>query len=103
MENKAVRTAKKEKIFVVGTRGRIFEGIVTKKFDKRVVIEFERTVRVPKYERFAKKKTKLHARIFENQNVKVGDNVRVGECRPLSKMINFIVIDVLKSSEENKK
>ena len=50
---------KKEMEKVVGTRGRTFEGTVTKKFDKRVVIEFERTVRVPKYERFMKKKTKI--------------------------------------------
>jgi hypothetical protein len=31
---------------IVGTRGRVFQGIVVKKFDTRVVVEFERTVKV---------------------------------------------------------
>ena len=91
------RKVKKQKI--VGTRGRTFRGIVTKKFDTRVVIEFERTVRIPKYERFAKKKTRLHARIPAEMNVHVGDLVKVRECRPLSKIIHFVVIDVLKEAE----
>tara|TARA_Y100000034_G_C6725675_1_gene321196 strand:- start:23 stop:322 length:300 start_codon:yes stop_codon:yes gene_type:complete len=85
---------------LVGTRGRTFQGEVTKKFDTRVVIEFERTVRVAKYERFAKKKTRIHARIPEGMEIEVGDYVKVRECRPLSKLIHFIVIEV---KGENKK
>lgn len=81
------------------TRGRTFEGTVTKKFDKRIVIEFERTVRVPKYERFMKKKTKLHARIPRGMDVNVGDYVKVSECRPLSKMIHFILTGIVRKSE----
>ena len=91
-ENKIGKRKKK----VVGTRGRIFQGTVTKNFDTRVVIEFERTVYVPKYERFTKKKTRIHAKKPENFVVSVGDYVKVRECRPLSKIIHFIVIDVLK-------
>jgi len=83
----------------VGTRGRTFKGTVTKRFEKRVVVEFERTIRVPKYERFAKRKTKLHARTPEGMEVEVGDIVKVRECRPLSKIIHFIVIDVVRRKE----
>ena len=83
----------------VRTRGRIFEGIVKKKFPKRVVIEFERTVFVPKYERFYKKKTRIHARLPEHIPIEVGDYIRVQECRPLSKIIHHMVIEKLKSSE----
>ena len=43
----------------IATRGRVFEGFVTKKFPKRIVLEFERTVFVQKYERFSKKKTRI--------------------------------------------
>jgi len=75
------------------TRGRTFEGLVTKKFPKRVVVEFERTVFVQKYERFYKKKTRLHARLPESIDVNIGDSVRIKECRPLSKIIHFIVIE----------
>jgi small subunit ribosomal protein S17 len=99
-KGKKEQKSKHERKNLVGTRGRVFRGIVTKKFDTRVVVEFERTVRVPKFERFARKKTKLHARINEKLDVKVGDMVKVQECRPLSKIIHFVVIDVLKGKEE---
>ncbi|MDP4039623.1 MAG: 30S ribosomal protein S17 [Candidatus Pacearchaeota archaeon] len=92
----------KKRETVVGTRGRIFAGKVVKKFDKRVAIEFERTIRIPKYERFSKRKTRLHARIPENMEISVGDYVKVRECRPLSKMIHFVVIEVLENTEKNK-
>lgn len=74
-------------------RGRSFEGTVIRKFPKRVTIVFERTVYVKKYERYAKARTRLHARLplCMEQGVQVGDSVRVTECRPLSKIIHFVV------------
>ncbi len=89
----------------IPTRGRIFEGIVTKKFPKRVVIEFERMVQIRKYERYTKLKTKLHARLLDSMEneINVGDLVRVHECRPLSKIIHFVVVKKIKDvSEVNK-
>ncbi len=83
---------------IVGTRGRTFEGFVIKKFPTRVVVEFERTVYVPKYERYYKKKTKLHARLPESFQVSVGDYIKIRECRPLSKIIRFVVIEKIKSA-----
>jgi len=97
------KTEKRKEKNVVGTRGRTFQGTVVKKHDTRVVIEFERTVRVPKYERFAKKKTRLHARIPGDMQIHLGDIVKIRECRPLSKIIHFIVIDVVRKSEEGGK
>ena len=84
---------------LVGTRGRVFQGEVIKKFDTRVVIEFERTVRIAKYERYAKKKTRIHAKIPENMKVELGDFVKVRECRPLSKIIHFMVTEVRRKKE----
>ncbi len=81
-------------------RGKVFQGKVIKKFDRRVAIEFERTVKILKYERFAKKKTKIHARIPEGMEISVGDYVKVGECRPLSKIIHFVVLDILRRAEK---
>lgn len=95
---------KKEESKIVGTRGRIFEGKVIRKFDRRAVVEFDRMVRVAKYERFMRKTTKVHSRIPDNLNVNIGDYVKVQECRPLSKMIHSVVIRVLRSeSSEDKK
>lgn len=85
-------------------RGRIFEGIVTKKFHKRIVIEFERMVYVRKYERYAKFKTKIHARLpvcMENE-INIGDLIKVQECRPLSKIIHFVVIGKVNKEKKEK-
>ncbi len=86
------------------TRGRIFEGKVIKKFPNRVTIEFERMVRVKKYERYSKSKTKLHARLpmcMEN-DINIGDLIKIQECRPLSKIIHFVVTGKIKGREEIK-
>lgn len=93
-----VITGKEER---VGTRGRIFQGKVIKKFQKRVVIEFERMIYVGKYERYMKKKTKIHARtpIELEEKIKIGDLIKVQECRPLSKIIHFLVIEKVKDAE----
>ena len=89
-------------ILGISTRGRIFKGTVTKSFPTRVVVEFERTIYVPKYERYYKKKTRLHARIPEGLSIQEGDYVKIQETRPLSKIIHFIVIEKLKSKEKIK-
>jgi small subunit ribosomal protein S17 len=102
IETRKEEKKENNKDIVVGTRGRTFKGIVTKKFDTRVVVEFERTVRFRKYERFAKKKTKLHARIPKDMTLHIDDIVKVRECRPLSKIIHFVVIDVVKGKELKK-
>jgi small subunit ribosomal protein S17 len=83
-------------------RGRIFKGRVTKKFHKRVVIEFERMIYIRKYERYAKSKTKIHARlpICMEKEINVGDLIRVQECRPLSKIIHFVVIEKIKEEKK---
>ncbi len=96
MEQKKTQKKKEKIVFVVGTRGRIFQGYVTKVFARRAVIEFERTVYVKKYERFLKDKTRLHARIPEGMAVEVGDYVELQECRPLSKIIHFVVKEVVR-------
>lgn len=81
----------------IPSRGRIFEGTITKKFPTRVVVEFERTVYVPKYQRFYKKKTRLHARLPKGMDVNVGDYIKIQECRPLSKIVHFVVIQKIRS------
>jgi len=114
MEQKQKKTKKTEKKMesgnstaiaeAVSSRGRVFQGVVTKKFHKRVVIEFERSFYVRKYERFLKKKTRIHARLPDSMTdmIHVGDFVEARECRPLSKIIHFIVIKRIKSAEEHK-
>ena len=76
----------------ISLRGRIFQGTVIKKFPKRISIELERTFFVKKYERYAKRKTKLHARLPDcmANEINIGDFVEIMECRPISKIIHFV-------------
>jgi len=85
-------------------RGRSFDGIVIKKLHGRIAIEFERMLKVPKYERYEKRKTKIYARLPDcmTNEVSLGDLVRVTETRPLSKMIHSVVNKVLKTKETKK-
>ena len=87
------------------TRGRIFKGEVVSKKHKRIAIEFERMIYIKKYERYAKAKTKVHARLPEcmEKEINVGDLIKVQECRPLSKIIHLVVIEKIKDAEEVKK
>ena len=87
------------------TRGRSFEGVVIRKFHKRITIEFERMIYVRKYERYAKKKSKIHARlpVCMEKEINVGDLIKIQECRPLSKIIHYVVIKKIKSMSETEK
>jgi small subunit ribosomal protein S17 len=83
-------------------RGRFFEGRVIKKFPHRITLEFERMVQVKKYERYSKSRTKIHARLplCMEKEINLGDLIRVQECRPLSKIIHFVVIKKIKDKGE---
>lgn len=88
----------------LSTRGRVFQGNVIRKFPQRVTIEFERTVKIQKFERFMKKRTRIHARLpdkFADQ-INLGDLILVQECRPLSKTIHFVVIEKVRDADQIK-
>lgn len=90
----------------VKLRGRTFEGEVVKKLPGRVKIESERVIYINKYERFDRRKTKLHARLPDclKDEVHMGDWIQITECRPLSKIIHFFVTKKIRGkSEEAKK
>lgn len=83
-------------------RGKVFEGTVIKKFPKRIAIQFERMVYVKKYERYKRSKTKIHARLPDcmADRIQIGDLIKIQECRPLSKLIHFVVLGKIKSTEK---
>jgi small subunit ribosomal protein S17 len=78
----------------LSVRGRTFIGtVVSDRMAKSVTVEWERTVHVPKYERYEKKKSKVKAHNPECINVKAGDKVKIMECRPISKTKHFVVME----------
>ena len=85
-------------------RGRRFDGTITKIVGRRAVIEWERIIYYPKFERFARLKSKLHAHIPKCMlnDIHIGDYVEIGECRPLSKITHFALTKKLRGVEEKK-
>lgn len=86
-------------------RGRSFAGTVISKNPKRICIEFARTVFIKKFERYAMKKTRIHARLPDclANTINIGDYVEVRQCRQLSKIINFVVVKKIRDSNQEKK
>jgi len=69
--------------------------VVSDKMDKTIVVSVVRRVPHPKFGKIIKKTTKLYAADDKNE-AKKGDRVRVIECRPLSKLKRWRLVEVLK-------
>ncbi|MEX0760062.1 MAG: 30S ribosomal protein S17 [Tistlia sp.] len=64
---------------------RILQGVVvSNKADKTVSVQVTRRVMHPLYKKFIRRSKKYHAHDGENA-CKIGDVVRIRECRPISK------------------
>jgi len=71
---------------------RILQGTVeSAKNEKTVSVRVERRFRHPLYKKIVKKSTKYAAH-DENGQCKVGDKVRIEECRPMSKTKSWVVV-----------
>lgn len=75
-------------------RGKTFVGkIVSDKAAKTVIVEWGYHHYLPKYERYERRHTRLAAYNPQCIDAKVGDTVRIAECRPLSKTKHFVVVE----------
>ncbi|OYT35374.1 30S ribosomal protein S17 [Archaeoglobales archaeon ex4484_92] len=81
----------------LSVRGQVLKGKVVKVYGKTAVIERELIRFVPKYERYMKKRSKLHAHNPSCINAKPGDFVTIAECRPISKTKSFVIVEVIES------
>lgn len=72
-------------------------GVVTSnKADKTAVVAVERLVRHPVYTRSFKKTSKFTVHDEQNR-CRIGDRVRIVECRPISKRKRWRLVDILES------
>jgi small subunit ribosomal protein S17 len=77
----------------VKVRGKILTGKVVSISDKQtVVLQREYLQKVAKYNRYERRRGKLHAHLPPCIELKEGDTASVAECRPLSKTISFVVV-----------
>lgn len=74
--------------------------VVSNKMDKTVVVAVENTVMAPLYRRLMKRTSKFYAHDEANA-CRVGDEVQIVACRPLSKKKRWRVQQVLKQALES--
>ena len=78
---------------------RVLQGVVVSdKADKTVTVLVERRLRHPMYKKFVKRSKRYHAHDEDNR-YKIGDVVRIGECRPISKSKTWEVLSESAAAE----
>ncbi len=71
---------------------RVLQGeVVSDKNDKTVIVRVERRVMHPLYKKFIRR-TKKYAAHDEGNRFKIGDVVRIRECRPMSRTKHWEVL-----------
>ncbi len=82
----------------LSVRGQVLEGeIVSDKMDKTVIVEREYSEKIPKYERYERRSSKIYAHKPSCLDVEEGDRVKIGECERLSKQKSFVVLQKVES------
>ncbi len=73
--------------------------VVSDRMNKSRVGEIVRTIKHPVFEKYIKRTSRIMFHDEQNQT-KLGDEVLIAECAPLSARKNFEFISVVKSVEE---
>ena len=80
----------------IEARGRTFTGVViSDKMQKTVTVEWPRLFYIPKFERYEKRRSRVKAHNPPCISAKVGDTVKIAECRPVAKTVSFSIIEKL--------
>ncbi|EDQ88395.1 uncharacterized protein MONBRDRAFT_9264 [Monosiga brevicollis MX1] len=89
----------------VSIRGRLLTGVVkTLKMQRTGIIRRDYLHYIKKYNRFEKRHKTLPVHVSPCfRDIAVGDQVTVGQCRPLSKTVRFNVLRIAKNSGGSKK
>ena len=72
--------------------------VISSKMDKSVTVLLERQIKHALYGKYIKRSTKVLAHDEEN-NCGEGDKVMIAECRPLSKLKSWRVIEILERAQ----
>lgn len=77
-------------------RGRSFTGtIIAARMQRTATVEWMREIKVPKYERYMKSRSRIKAHNPDCIKAEEGDIVKIMECRPLGKTVNFTIVEKL--------
>ena len=81
----------------IGNKNEKVGSVVSAKMAKTIVVEVKRRVPHPAYKRVVGKQKKFYAHDEEGL-AKVGDVVRIVECRPLSKLKRWQLKDIVRTA-----
>ena len=77
-------------------RGAIVEGVVVSTRPKKTaIIQIAYVKKVPTFERLEKRRSRLAIHVPDGMTVAVGQRVRAGETRKISKTKSFVLMEVL--------
>ncbi len=80
----------------LSARGRTFVGtVVSDRRSRTVTVQWERRHLVRKYERYERRRTRIHAHNPDCLAAKAGQQVRLVETRPISKTKHFVVVEIM--------
>ncbi|MFQ3293237.1 MAG: small subunit ribosomal protein S17 [Halobacteriales archaeon] len=84
----------------LSVRGQTLVGeVASTDMEKTVIVEREYDVKVPKYDRYMKRRSRVPAHAPPCLDLSVGDTVRIAETRPLSKTKAHVVIETTGGEE----
>jgi len=80
-----------------GRRKVVVGRVVSDKMDKTVIVQIERLIHHPVYNKIVRSRTRVKAHDKANQ-CRVGDKVRLMETRPLSREKRWRVVEVIEKA-----
>lgn len=72
--------------------------VISDKMDKSITVQIDRRVKHPLYGKYMNRRTRLHAH-DENNTCKIGDQVLIQECRPISKLKSWRLVEVVRAAQ----
>ncbi len=76
-------------------RGKLFDGKVTgSKAKQTITLQKEAPIYFSKFKRYARGKSTIHAHVPGCIDVESGNHVLTAECRPISKSVSYVVVEV---------
>lgn len=79
----------------LSVRGKLFRGkISSTKARQTITLSKETPIYFSKFRRYARAKSTIHAHLPACIEVQDGDRVIAAECRPISKSVSYVVVEV---------
>jgi small subunit ribosomal protein S17 len=73
--------------------------VVSNKMDKTIVVQVDRKIKHPLYGKYIRRSSKMYAHDDKN-TCKVGDVVKIGNSRPISKTKHWVLVEILEQAEK---